>query len=69
VPPSPDESEDCLLINVYAPPTAKNEKLPVMVWTHGGAFKIGDGRRDLSEFILSSNKSIVGVTIQYRVSK
>jgi len=40
-----------------------------MIWTHGGAFKIGNGRRDLSEFILSSNKSIVGVTIQYRVSR
>lgn len=34
----------CLSINVYAPPSAltSKERLPVLVWIHGGAFTYGD---------------------------
>lgn len=57
--------EDCLFLNVYAPPTTK--KLPVLVWIHGGGFGFGDGRQDLSEIINANGKSFIGVSIQYRV--
>ncbi|MEP6478301.1 MAG: carboxylesterase/lipase family protein [Rhodoglobus sp.] len=35
-------SEDCLTLNVIAPPTG--EKLPVMLWIHGGAYSVGSSR-------------------------
>ena len=67
--PGPEESEDCLTINVWSPSGINGKKpLPVMVWIHGGGYKMGDGRSDLSEFINRTDNSIVGVTIQYRVS-
>jgi acetylcholinesterase len=35
-------SEDCLSINVQSPVgTTKRDKLPVVIWIHGGAFEIG----------------------------
>lgn len=44
-------SEDCLFLNVYAPPTtntsASDALLPVMVWIHGGRFEQGSGGVDL----------------------
>ena len=37
-------SEDCLFLNIWAPPNAKKgDNLAVMVWIFGGAFLFGDG--------------------------
>lgn len=67
--PSPEESEDCLFVNVYAPPGVKGRKLlPVLVWIHGGAYRNGKGQNDPSEFIRLNNNSVITVHIQYRVS-
>ncbi|RNM17088.1 carboxylesterase/lipase family protein [Nocardioides pocheonensis] len=39
---SSEESEDCLVLNVWAPDHARAESaLPVMVWLHGGGFVFG----------------------------
>jgi para-nitrobenzyl esterase len=59
------QSEDCLLLNVFAPQGNKS-KLPVMVFIHGGAFVAGgsvsyDGRK------LSEEGQVVVVTINYRL--
>lgn len=59
--------EDCLFLNVYAPPTKPLKKLPVLVWIHGGGYGIGDGTQDLSEIINANSKGFIGVAIQYRV--
>jgi len=34
-------SEDCLYLNVFTPAKKASERLPVMVWFHGGAFTSG----------------------------
>lgn len=40
--PGQQQSEDCLTLNVWAPAEIKkNEKLPVMIWIHGGGFTSG----------------------------
>ena len=65
-------SEDCLSLNVYAPAFAAgavpqgHDRLPVMVWIHGGGNTIGtssfyDGSR------LASEQGLVVVTINYRL--
>ena len=42
-----DMTEDCLMLNIFVPRSFhdnKAEKLPVMVWIHGGAFVSGSAR-------------------------
>lgn len=63
--PGTRADEDCLFLNVYAPPDADN--LPVLVWIHGGGYGIGNGQEDLTAIINANDKSFVGVTIQYRL--
>jgi para-nitrobenzyl esterase len=36
-------SEDCLYLNVHTPANHADEKLPVMVWLHGGGLRYGSG--------------------------
>jgi para-nitrobenzyl esterase len=56
-------SEDCLQLNVYAPPQAR--KAPVMVWLHGGAHRYGAGWiYDGANF---ARDGVVLVTINYRL--
>lgn len=57
--------EDCLTLNVWTPPVS-NEKRPVMVWIHGGAFVNGSGgiydaRR------LAARGDMVVITVNYRL--
>lgn len=62
-------SEDCLYLNVYGPAesaTNAAEDLPVLVWIHGGGRRVGDGRRDVADFVRDTQTIVV--TIQYRLS-
>lgn len=60
-------SEDCLFLNVWRPAgTAKNAKLPVMVWIHGGAFVGGSGNTSGDGF---ANKGVILVSINYRLGR
>ena len=36
-------SEDCLTLNIWTPAKSARERLPVMVWIHGGGFQAGAG--------------------------
>ncbi|MGI9557332.1 MAG: carboxylesterase/lipase family protein [Solirubrobacterales bacterium] len=59
-------SEDCLALDLYAPPNADARALPVVVWIHGGGNVWGrssayDGSR------LAVNEDVLVVAVQYRV--
>lgn len=62
------DNEDCLYLNIYAPETPGSEKLPVMVWIHGGSFYMGSGCQALYNgcFLAQTGRAIV-VTLNYRL--
>ena len=71
-PGTPIGSEDCLTLNVYAPPLAPDDVLqasrrqPVMVWIHGGGNTIGTSRFYNGGHLAARHKLVV-VTVNYRL--
>lgn len=61
----PAASEDCLSLNVWAPPGA--EDLPVMVWIHGGGLYLGWSHHPLYHGSRIANRGVVFVSINYRL--
>ncbi|MBO5713286.1 MAG: carboxylesterase family protein [Clostridia bacterium] len=59
-------SEDCLFLNVFTP-NAKSEKLPVIVYIHGGGFTGGCGHEKHFDGPIWANKGAISVTINYRL--
>ncbi|KAJ5248961.1 hypothetical protein N7468_000412 [Penicillium chermesinum] len=57
--------EDCLYLNVYAPPGAKD--LPVLLWIHGGGYGMFGAIYDPSDWINTSDNGFIAVMIQYRL--
>lgn len=57
-------SEDCLYLSVETPAKDKNEKLPVFVNIHGGAFATGSYSGTQESFV---REGIVYVSIEYRL--
>ena len=57
--------EDCLYLNVYAPPQGADAKHPVMVWFHGGGWVNGAGT-DVQPIWLVGEGNVV-VTVNYRL--
>lgn len=54
------QDEDCLYLNVVTPAKNVNEKLPVMVFFHGGSFDMGSGNNPrFSHYRLPQNGVIV----------
>jgi para-nitrobenzyl esterase len=60
-------SEDCLYLNVWTPARSVGERLPVMVWIHGGAFTFGSGSDELYDGAVLADKGVVVVTFNYRL--
>lgn len=67
---TPDQSEDCLFLNVWAPSKtigAPNAKLPVAMWIHGGAFINGYGYEVTMDGDEWASRGVILVTINYRM--
>ena len=69
-------SEDCLYLNVWTPNPAPTDRLPVMVWFHGGGNQTLDASevfaaRDLplkfNGRTLAATRNVIVVTINYRL--
>jgi para-nitrobenzyl esterase len=58
-------SEDCLYLNVWAPPAQKRPR-PVVVWVHGGAFTGGSGQ-DNDIWTFAAQDTLVAVSLNYRL--
>ena len=57
------QSEDCLYLNIWTPARGQAEKLPVMVWFHGGGFAQGSGSLSSFEGESQARHGVVVVTI------
>lgn len=66
-PPKTAISEDCLYLNIWRPVTQKTERLPVIVWIHGGSLVSG-GSSDYPGHILAGQGVIV-VAFNYRLGR
>jgi para-nitrobenzyl esterase len=62
---SPIGAEDCLYLNIWAPPRPATA-LPVMVWIHGGGNSIGQGGTYVGGR-LATSQDVVVVTLNYRL--
>jgi carboxylesterase type B len=61
-------SENCLVLDVFAPSDTINRSLQVLLWIHGGGYATGNGANAGGpNFVNSSNDSIIFVSIQYRL--
>lgn len=66
----PEESEDCLYLNVYAPQNASLTNLkPVMFWIFGGNLQFGGGSLDFyNGASFAVNQDVVIVAANYRTN-
>jgi para-nitrobenzyl esterase len=63
----PGISEDCLTLNVWAPPKSGNRRLPVMVWIYGGGFVAGGSSEPRQDGTNLAKHGVVVVSLNYRL--
>ena len=63
-----EQSEDCLVLSVFAPDGAAEGSLPVLVWIHGGAYVSGGGEAVVHDFsAMVAEQDVVVVSVTYRL--
>ncbi|MCG8414636.1 MAG: carboxylesterase family protein [Pseudomonadales bacterium] len=62
-----NRSEDCLYLNVFTAAQDSTERLPVMVWFHGGGNTAGHGGALIFDGSNLANRGAVVVTANYRL--
>jgi para-nitrobenzyl esterase len=63
----PPLSEDCLYLNIWTAAKSAKDKLPVMVWIHGGGFTRGYAGSRAYDGEALARKGVVVVTLNYRL--
>jgi para-nitrobenzyl esterase len=62
-------SEDCLVLNVWAPARHSNEKAAVMVWIHGGGFLNGGSSAPIYDGNALARQGVVFVSFNFRLGR
>lgn len=65
--PAGKYNEDCLSLNVWTPARKTPERLPVMVWIHGGGFNFGASSMPEYHGANLAKQGVVVVTLNYRL--
>jgi carboxylesterase type B len=60
------QSEDCLYLNVWTPATSAGDRLPVLVWYHAGASRMGSAARPIYDGNGLAKKGVVVVSANSR---
>lgn len=60
-------SEDCLYLNIWTAAKSAKDRLPVMVWSHGGGYTMGSGDSPQFDGEALARKGVVLVTYNYRL--
>ena len=63
------QDEDCLFLNVWRPVDRSGERLPVIMWSHLGAFQLGSGSAPIYDGSNWARAGVVFVTPNYRLNK
>ncbi|SMR46709.1 unnamed protein product [Zymoseptoria tritici ST99CH_1E4] len=68
--PAPEESEDCLYLNVYSPSSpAPADGRSVLFWIYGGSLEFGNaGNANYDGSILAAYQDVIVVTVNYRTN-
>jgi len=62
-------SEDCLYLNVWTPARLDgSDRVPVMVWIHGGGFAVGSGAEPRYDGAKLAARGIIVVTVNHRLN-
>ncbi len=64
---APEQSEDCLYLNVTTPAVSADEKLPVMIWFHGGGLAHGYSWQVPFEGDRLASNGVIVVTVGHRL--
>ncbi|MCG8708081.1 carboxylesterase family protein [Brenneria sp. 4F2] len=60
-------SEDCLYLNIWSPAKSAKDKLPVIVFIHGGGFVEGSGSVPIYDGENLARKNVIFVNFNYRL--
>ena len=66
--PDAKMDEDCLYLNLWTPAQAAEDRLPVMVWIHGGGFRVGAGDNLMYNGVKLASEGVVVVSFNYRLN-
>lgn len=61
------QSEDCLYLNIWTPANYASEKLPVMVWIHGGGFSMGAPLESTYFGEKLTREGVIYISVAYRL--
>jgi para-nitrobenzyl esterase len=67
LPASVSKTEDCLYLNVHTPAVTGTEKLPVMVWLHGGGYSTGTGNAPYCNLPGLTERGVILVSVNMRL--